>query len=596
MPKKPRTESSKPQNAARKKPYARQEKKAWRGILLLVALSVLLFLPVWLNPSLNGDDAAQHYWWSKEFIYELGQGNLYPRWLSGAYGGRGSPILVYYPPLPFYAAALFYVGIRDPLLSLYWGCWLGLLVSGITMYGYSRTLLSHRESLLAAAFYMTAHYHLFDFYQRMAQHEFWAFAWVPLLLYGINRGSLTNQWSAFFIIAAAYALLLMTHLPTALMITLVLPIYVLILTRKARPLARIAAGLMLGVGMAAIFLLPFLLEREYLKALGSKAPNQYFHAGFLFENLGQAFRQIPFPSNGSFNLFLLAGDWLAVGFLALLIICTVVVWRSDYRRNHALVGLWVITIFSLLMTTRLTTPLWRLLPQVKNIQFPIRWFSLVSVGVALLVALASAIVMRQWRSSYLQAAALALVIVVNLICSWLIIAHAPLQPEAFQKRISNYTDVREYHPRWWDQQRHSELDAASAVVVAGKAHVTPLDEEGTTQSYRINTEEDALLKFRVLYFPGWQAQVDGQAVAVAPNDEGHLQLALARGEHQVTLRFAATRLQGAGTLISGFSLLIFLATLGIAYRRTRNAKALDLAHSAMATAATSGGKPQPAAK
>lgn len=568
MQKKQRTDGSKSKGAARKKGNSLLEKNEWSGLLLLLALSVLLFLPVFFNPSLNGDDAAQHYWWSKEFTHELGQGNLYPRWLSGAYGGRGSPIMVYYPPVPFYAASLFYIVIREPLQSLYWGCCLGMAISGITMYFYGRTLLSQKASLLAAAFYMTAHYHLFDFYQRLAQHEFWAFAWAPLLLYGINRVYIENHWRPILYVAPAYALLLMTHLPTALMLTFLLPVYLLILTRNVRQLAYSAAGLVLGAGLAAIFLLPFLLERSHLKPLGARAATQTFRAGFLLENLNEAFKQIPLPSSQNFNLFLLAGDWMAVGFVVLLVICTILIWKSEFRQNQALQGLWVITLISLLMTTRLTTPLWRFVPQVRNIQFPIRWFSMVSLGASLLAAVAISFVIRRLESSYLQALALAVVILLNLVISWLIVARAPLQPELFQKRISNYTDVREYHPTWWDQQRHSELDDAPAVLTQGKATVTPLDEEGTNQSYRINAEEDSLLKFRPLYFPGWQAQVDGQSVALSPNEEGHMQVAVAQGEHLLTLRFEDTPVRTAGKVVSGLSLLAFLATFLLIRRRS----------------------------
>ncbi len=594
MQKKQRTEKGKSKGVARKKRGSFLEKNEWSGLLLLVALSVLLFLPVFFNPSLNGDDAAQHYWWTKEFMHELGQGNLYPRWLSGAYGGRGSPIMFYYPPLPFYAASLFYVFIREPLLSLYWGCCLGLAVSGITMYFYSRTLLSQKGSLLAAAFYLTAHYHLFDFYQRMAQHEFWAFAWVPLLLYGINRLNIENHWRPVLYVASGYCLLLMTHLPTALMITFLLPVYLLILTRNARQLACIAAGLGLGVGMAAIFLLPFLFGRSHLKELGARAANQSFRAGFLFENLSEAVRQIPLPSNQNFNLFLLAGDWMAVGFLVLLVICTIFLWKSEFRHNNALRGLWVITIISLLMTTRLTTPVWRFVPQVRNIQFPIRWFSIVSLGASLLVAVAISFVISRLQSSYLQASALAVVILLNLMISWLIIARAPLQPELFQKRISSYTDVREYHPRWWDQQRHTELDAAPAVLIDGKATVIPVDEEGTNQSYRINAEEDSLLKFRTLYFPGWQAQVDGQSVTVSPNDEGHLQIAVAQGEHLLTLRLKDTPVLTLGKVISGLSLLAFVGIFFIVRRRSTGSQHIENSQKPIEALGANRGKRKPA--
>jgi uncharacterized membrane protein len=571
LQKKQRTSRAKSKGAVGKKGKAFLEQDHWGGLFLLTALSLLLFLPVFLNPYLNGDDAAQHYWWSKEFIHELSNGSLYPRWLSGAYGGRGSPILFYYPPLPFYAAALFYLFMGDPLLALYWGCWLGLLISGVTMYFYARTMLPAGESLLAAAFYMTGHYHLFDFYQRLAQHEFWAFAWLPLLLYGINRLHQEDDWRPLLYVAAGYALLLMTHLPTALMLTILLPVYALLLTRRLRQLTWVAAGLALGVGLAAVFLFSFLFEREHLKSLGARAAHQYFHAGFLFENLGAAFKQIPLPSSGNFNLFILAGDWMAVGFAALFLACTLLLWKSEYRRHKAILGLWVISSFSLLMSTRLTTPVWRFVPQVRHIQFPVRWFTLVSLGAALLAAMALVFIARHLQSSYLRGALVAGVILLNLLISWLVIARAPFQREVFQQRISSYTDVREYHPRWWDQQRHGELDAAPAVLISGKATVEPLDEAGITQSYRIQAEEDSRFKFRTLYFPGWQAQIDGQPAAMAANEEGHIQLDVTPGEHLLTLRLRDTAAQTAGKLVSGVSLLITLALIFVSRRKPANA-------------------------
>jgi uncharacterized membrane protein len=568
LQKKQPTARSKAKDAARNKKKSVAQKDEWGGLLLLAALSVLLFLPVFLNPYLNGDDAAQHYWWSKEFIHEISKGTLYPRWLSGAYEGRGSPTLYYYPPVPFYVTSFFYVVLRDPLVSLYWSCCTGLLISGVTMYFYGKTLLSQRDSLLAAAFYMTAHYHLFDFYQRLAQHEFWAFAWVPLLLYGINRLHTETHWGAILYIASAYALLLMTHLPTALMISFLLPVYLLMIIRKPGKLVGVAAGLGLGVGLAAIFLFSFLFERDYLKPLGARAANQSYRAGFLFENLNQAFQQIPLPSNSNFDLFLLAGEWMAVGFLALLLTCTLLIWRSEFRQNNILQGLWIITIFSLLMSTRLTTPVWRFVPQIRNIQFPMRWFTIVSLGASLLAAVAVSLTLRDLRSPYLRALAITLVILLNLTISWLIISRAPLQREVFQQRISKYTDVREYHPLWWDQQRHRELDAAPAVLVSGKAEIMPLDEEGTTQSYRIQAQEDSLLKFRTLYFPGWQAQVDGQAVNLSPNEEGHIQVAVGQGEHLLSLRLKDTPVQAAGRIVSGVSLLVFLAIAFLARKKS----------------------------
>ena len=50
------------------------------------------------------------------------------------------------------------------------------------MYAFCRPIFGFPASLLAAAFYVVAPYHVFDLYQRTALSEFWSFAWMPLFL------------------------------------------------------------------------------------------------------------------------------------------------------------------------------------------------------------------------------------------------------------------------------------------------------------------------------------------------------------------------------------------------------------------------------
>jgi uncharacterized membrane protein len=541
----------------------------------LFALAALIFLPVLTYSLPNGDDMAQHCWWAREFIAEIREGTLYPRWLSGAYDGRGSPVMIYYPPLPFFVIAFFSIFTANPLMALALGCWIGLAISGSTMYLLSRSLLSRQEAIMAAGFYMILHYHLFDFFHRSAQHEFWAFAWVPLLLYGLYRISTEHKLRALPYVAFSYAMLLVTHVPTALMITFVTPFYLILLTRDIKRLISAASGLITGAGMAGIFIIPFLFERDYLKSLGDKTDIQRFDAGFLMENLGEAFQQIPFPSSGNFHLFILAGDWIALGLLILLVAITWVLWKSEYRHNPLVRGTWFITIFSLLMTTRISSPLWQFIPKFKSIQFPIRWLLIVSLGASLLTAIAVSFILRHSKLPVYQATALGVAIIFNLAISGLVLLKAPFQPEALQKRLAYYTDVREYHPKWWDQQRHTELDKAPAVVDQGNATVVALDKSRMNQSYTISASEDSVLRFRTLYFPGWTARIDGQVASVAPSKDGHIELKVISGEHNLTLDFEDTPTRTTGKIISALSLIIFAVILYAARRSGLNTEQTD---------------------
>src|SRR5260370_25947756 len=118
------------------------------GVLLL---ATAIMLPVFVRGFPTGFDAVKHYRWTSQFIDELRDGTVYPRWLSEANDGQGSPVPLYYPPLPFYVAAAFSLVAGNTLRALSLSCWLALIFSGLSMYALCRSTLSHWISLSAAA-------------------------------------------------------------------------------------------------------------------------------------------------------------------------------------------------------------------------------------------------------------------------------------------------------------------------------------------------------------------------------------------------------------------------------------------------------------
>jgi len=202
---------------------------------------------------------------------------------------------LYYPPLPFYVAAAFSLVAGNTLHAMALSCWLALAVSGLTMYAFSRSLLSGGISFAAAALYMLAPYHLLDLYQGSTVSEFWTFAWVPLLLAAVRRVGAEHSLQGVAYLAFGYALLVLTHVPVAFLTTLTLPIYALLLTRNPRALLRVTAGLALGAGIGAIFLIPVLFETGYVKLFFKFDYRDYF----LFERVRAALTSTRFPAESS---------------------------------------------------------------------------------------------------------------------------------------------------------------------------------------------------------------------------------------------------------------------------------------------------------
>ncbi|HUE80061.1 MAG TPA: hypothetical protein VMN38_10575 [Sphingomicrobium sp.] len=218
----------------------------------IVGLALLLTLPAIIFPQMTHDSFWIDWVWADQFTNELARGNLYPRWMPQSHGGLGSPVFYYYPPLTFYATAVFGLSGFSTYASIIAVFFIGFAASGFAMYAWLRE--SAKAPLFGAMLFMAAPYHVLDFYGRGALAEFLAIALIPVMAIGLRRAARGQ----IVVAALAYAALILTHLPLALLISVFLVAPIAACISRANPLAllRIAIPLMLGLAISAIYLLP----------------------------------------------------------------------------------------------------------------------------------------------------------------------------------------------------------------------------------------------------------------------------------------------------------------------------------------------------
>jgi hypothetical protein len=327
-----------------------------------------------------------HLLYCRQFAAQFWSGEWYPRWLMGTHHGFGSPAFFVYWPIPFYVTSLIaplgrWFSSKPPgYVELTLSAALALWCSGIAAYLWLRRTCAETAAVLGAVVYLASPYHLtVDLYMRAAFAEFWAFAWMPLILY-FTEGILSRRRYSVAGVAVSYALLVMTHLLTTLIFSPV-PIACAIFLSKSgdrlRSLARLCAGLLLGTGLAAIYLFPALEHKRYLSS------EQY-----LLSPVYQWYTNFP-PLDG--RLFEVAGSWPGfVQFIAILlvlfavaVICFAAIVRGPAPR------LWLaVAGVSLFMMLPLSAPVWRLLPVLGRLQFPWRFQTVLTLAIAALSALA----------------------------------------------------------------------------------------------------------------------------------------------------------------------------------------------------------------
>ena len=257
-----------------------------KDCIIIAFISLIVISPALIRGFPNGDDAYVHYRWAVQFAEGLRDGNLYPRWLASANFNQGSPASLFYPPFSLYSGALFRLLTGNASVGLSLSCFFGLLISGITMRMLAGRFIKSPYCLLASILYLIAPYHVFDLYQASSISEFWALAWIPLvIIYSIEVGSKPYTRN-FFLLAGSYALLILTNLPIAIAAAVALPLVLIIATRKIEHVIKVCASCLTGALLCGFYLLPVLIESKYIRL--HAVLNFDYRQYFLFEHLRKA--------------------------------------------------------------------------------------------------------------------------------------------------------------------------------------------------------------------------------------------------------------------------------------------------------------------
>lgn len=482
--------------------------RGWAPWLAIGAFALLLILPAMLSPLKLHDSFWIDWVWTDQFAGQLRQGIVYPRWLPASHDGLGAPVFYYYPPLAFHVAGLVAALGASTYGAIVATFGLAFAASGAAMYGWARSWTNH--PLAAALFYMAAPYHLVDFYGRGALAEACAIALIPLLALGLKR---TAEGKSIALAAIAYGAMIATHLPLALLASLLLVApYALVLAKgRWRPLIALAPPLAIGIGLAAIYLIPALMLEPYRDAAALwrhdiLRPDYWL----LVTN-----RSAPLDGMRLITLKIIVVTALPALFIALR-------WRSLWAGYAAACCLVVAGLL----------PFFWSLPLLQSVQFPFRALPFAEFGLATALAL---LPRGERIAALLVAPALAL-------SATFLLAPAPAGPPLTLAMLAErHPDVPEnlppgVGPPGWPSRRALELAVS---------HRVPLRQGGVTIE-------------PVFYFPAWRVTCAGGEVETFADPATGL---LAHDGAGCTRALVWTGAEKIGALISLLALAALLASL-----------------------------------
>lgn len=595
-------------------------------LLILALLAVApLWGPGIVNTRAGGDSPFL-LWRTHQMAVSLRAGVFPVRWMPDAAYGYGYPFFSYMAALPYYVAAVLNIIGLDILTAIKLTQTLGFVAAAFAMYGWMRRHLARAGAWVAGVAYTFSAYHLVNVYTRGdSLSEFYAFVFYPLALWAIDQVFHRRSACSAVTLALTYAGLILTHNVSALIFTPFVLLYILVKAAYLNTLPSsllaprsslfaprsslfaprssllappstlhtllpglllCAAGLGLGLALAAWFWVPALGETSYAQ-LGEQTTG-YLHYSNHFRSVDLIQPTLAFDYNVGkttpFAMSAIQAALTAVGLVA------IVVSALRRRRLEALPAFTLAGLFvSTAMVTPLSRPLWDHLPLLPLVQFPWRFLSVQTMFTALATAQVAGCKMRDARgathnteygirNTQYPALALSLLLVLsalaNLHPTRLYIGPGDVTTERLQLyemfTANIGTTIRyEYMPRqviprlYVSDALIGPDQAMHAAALEGNAEALRLEAAPTRHVWRAQADAPgATIAFPLLWWPGWQASVDGKPAQIRPADSsGRIVLDLTPGEHTVVLILGRTPLRA---LAESFSLVTAIAVLIIA--------------------------------
>jgi hypothetical protein len=535
------------------------------GALALVVAACYAPLLVFGTPA--GHSNYLNLSWFAGFSEQFFRGDLYPRWLPTLNGGAGSPVFYFYGPLPFWFSTLtggVICGACRLDYQLALGIWLMGIASALAFYLFARRFVRPEAAAISALAYAILPYHFeIDLLTRSAIGEFMIYLLMPLALDASYR--LTRSLGGVVILAVVYALIIFNHLPSALLFSIALGAFVIGISatqRRSMILWRFPVAIVLGCSLAAVYLLPALLEQHTIAAHKWTEGNLDFRAWFLLDgkeapglateaSVTRAFLTAVFFGAAAWLLALVAGKH-----------------RFDFWWHWP-----VLAGAAVFLATPLSTFLWEAIPFLKKVQFPWRAVLIADLAAAIGVAAAVHFAMDSKRAVprylvYLLLGALSLVIAVPLLETRYQFEpfRSPEHVSGMWELVENGIDAAEYVPTSSIASRglfaHEVSSKMAALPLLEMEHgsASLVSQSSRTFTISVSSKAPAVLTVRQFYYPIWSATAEnGEPIELsAASPSGLLSISIPAGDYQLELRAVALASEVWGALISSTAALAVL--------------------------------------
>lgn len=509
-----------------------------------------------------------------EMAYSLRDGLFPVRWVNDLGYGYGYPIFNFYAPLSYYVGSIFAIFGFSALISTKIMIGIGFILSGISMYLLAKVFWGKLGGAFAAFCYLLAPYHALDTYVRGDIAELYAYAFLPLAVYGIWQSYKTNKWRFVIVGSIGFAGIILSHNLTAFMVTpflFIASVVLIFLKKKEKIIIRLFPLLILFLGavLAGFYWIPVFPEMSFTNVLSQVGGGADFHQHFVCP---LELWNSPWGYGGSAPgcvdgiSFSLSKFYIFISIIALISVPFI------YKKNRENTVIIAITVFFLIISLVLLLPysefIWNLIHPLAFLQYPWRFLLLCAFYMSFLGG-AIVFILQEFIKGRVR-------IIIYIFLFILSAAMLYQQGKYFVPRYiyptdgSNFTEKSkinwdiskisdEYMPKNFQKPKLPE-EVPQGFIAPFLGQVVSLDLKTQKKVFILASDKEQNINIRLAYFPAWHAYLDDKPVQIVENATG-MELNIPKGKHTLTLIFENTPIELIGDITSLTG--IFMLILGI---------------------------------
>lgn len=328
-----------------------------------------------------------------EMAKSLKAGMFPVRWVFDLGYGLGYPIFNFYAPLAYYFGAIFFLLGFDAIIATKIMMITGILLSGVFMYLFTKDIWGKIGGIVSALFYVYVPYHGVNIYVRGAVGEFWAYAFIPLVFFGLRNTFKTSKLRYIFFGALGYAGIILSHNLTAFMVTPLIAAYIFCLSiltyrdKNFKKIYQLLSVVFFGVLISAFYWLPVLLEIKNTNVISQVSGGSDFRNNFVCFS---QFWNSPWGYGGSVKgcvdgmSFILGKIHILVSFAALLISFVLIFLKVKTKKVYFTLGAFLVFVISVFLMTEASKPIWELVSPMAYFQYPWRFLNIAAFSSSIL--------------------------------------------------------------------------------------------------------------------------------------------------------------------------------------------------------------------